>query len=306
MIKRWVTISNPAEIALGPIVIGTVFNVLLHGIMIAQMYSYFNQRRLSRGLSWIKYVVGLLFAAETMNTALMLAYMYTTLILRFGSSEVLRTSTWEFNLFPATAGVIASTVQLFYGWRVQVLIKKRWLTSLIYFFALIGGLSSIVTSVYCNLIPEFAKWSRFAPVVELWVSCAIVADTIITFSLIWFLYSKRTGAASTDHLVNRLITSVLQTGTLTCAIAILDIATGSANTSSGLHFVFNIPLPKLYTNSLLAMLNSGISDTSSAVPDDTTGGQEFTTVYLTHSIPIANDLPVASIPEDQMSKLCYV
>ena len=34
------SMSNPAELAHGPMLIGLVFNVLLYGIMITQLYLY--------------------------------------------------------------------------------------------------------------------------------------------------------------------------------------------------------------------------------------------------------------------------
>ena len=51
----------------------------------------------------------------------------------------------------------------------------------------------------------------------------------------------------------------ISNGLLVSVVAILNLITFLALPSSGLYLVFNFPLAKLYTNSLMSTLNSRIS-----------------------------------------------
>lgn len=289
---------NPAEIAIGPMLLGTVFNICLYGMMVVQTYSYYTQRQ-SGERSWIKFVVGFLFLADTVNSVFMLVYLYSTLIINFGSVDKLTRSTWVFDVEPISSGAIATCVQLFYGWRIQKLIKKEWITCIICIFSVIGGLSAVASSIAAIKVPDYVEWHRFEAAVTLWLGSAIVADITIASSLVWFFRGRKSGVAATDDIVNRLIKSTLQTGMLTSIFACVDLATFLA-IKDGTHLIFNVPLSKLYTNSFMAMLNSRINDGYSSEKAATRGdstvvdGLQLTTVCRVVSTS-ASDLPPASI-----------
>lgn len=74
-------------------------------------------------------------------------------------------------------------------------------------------------------------------------------------ALVYTLRKSRTGFAGTDDIVSRLVRSTIQTGMLTSMFAFIDLILFLASTST-LHLVFNLPLAKLYVNTLLSTLNA--------------------------------------------------
>ncbi|KIP05076.1 hypothetical protein PHLGIDRAFT_120176 [Phlebiopsis gigantea 11061_1 CR5-6] len=69
-------------------------------------------------------------------------------------------------------------------------------------------------------------------------------------------YSKRkTGFSQTDNAVNKLIGMIVTNGLLTASFTILHLTTFLSLTS-GLHMIFNYANVKLYSNAVLASLNS--------------------------------------------------
>ncbi|KAJ7125316.1 hypothetical protein C8R44DRAFT_980505 [Mycena epipterygia] len=89
-----------------------------------------------------------------------------------------------------------------------------------------------------------------------WSISAAVSDAIITISLITSLKRRKTGVKPTDDAINRIIRNALQTGAITVAFNILNVALFVALPSSTLNFVFDFALPKLYSSALVSTLNA--------------------------------------------------
>jgi len=105
----------------------------------------------------------------------------------------------------------------------------------------------------------FVPFSRFEN--EIWLVCltlglSIASDAIITCSLCWFLQKSKTGFERTDGIIDKLLLYAINTGLL-CIIfdAVVLVCAGSMRKNLvyfGLYFIIS----KLYSNSLLAVLNS--------------------------------------------------
>lgn len=91
-------ILTPAEVAHGPMLIGFVFNVLLYGIMIAQVYLYYVTYKKDK--NWMKAYVAVLFFADSLNTVFDFVYMYRSLIVHFGDVAFLGKADWVFATGP--------------------------------------------------------------------------------------------------------------------------------------------------------------------------------------------------------------
>jgi len=245
--------KGPAEIALGPIFIGTAFNIVLYGIMITQVYLYFNTYK--KDHKWLKCLVLFLFLADTINAVLDLVYIYDALIINFNNVEYMAKANWIFGADPAMTGIIASCVQLFYAWRVKVVTNNIWAVMFIAACAITDMLAGIGTSIAVGMIPIFTEAVRFKVIVIIWLVSAAVADVCITVSLTYHLRKNKTGFAVTDDVVNRIIRLIVQTGAVTSVCATVDLIVFLVDTT-GTHLIFNVPLSKLYTNSLMSSLNS--------------------------------------------------
>ncbi|KAK0447637.1 hypothetical protein EV421DRAFT_1889562 [Armillaria borealis] len=250
-------------------IIGLYINIILLGIIATQMYMYLNAYRKDR--LWMKIFVVVLFVANVANTAFLCKFLYTSLILNFD---------------PALTGIIAGMVQLFFAWRVKVLTNNLWLVAIVAVCALAGTGAAIATSFEVGNTPEFVKFQDFKVVVIIWLAAECVSDILISGILVWQL--RKTGFQSTDELVDRIIRLTVQTGLITSICAIIDLALFLSDVSTRVivdisvrsdilpHLIFNFPLSKLYTNTMMSTLNSrrgwDFSDQESTSHTHTTSG----------------------------------
>ncbi|ETW76926.1 hypothetical protein HETIRDRAFT_446619 [Heterobasidion irregulare TC 32-1] len=248
------TTPNFARTIQGPMLLGTFFNLILYGIFLAQTFVYFQTYKRDR--MWIKIVVALLIVVETSNSVLPISYSYDRLVNNFGNMPAAGVSTWLNTMNPMTIGIIATMVQLFYAWRVKVLTGRRWWMIAVIVPSIISCTGATVLSIV-NLVDQssITAVARYRPIVIVWLASSALTDTIISVILVSYLRHRRTGFSSTDDTVNKIIRLTVQTGLLTSLFAILDL-TLYLSLQTAHHVMINLPLAKLYTNSLMSSLNS--------------------------------------------------
>ncbi|ETW75270.1 hypothetical protein HETIRDRAFT_442492 [Heterobasidion irregulare TC 32-1] len=253
--------------AWGALAVGMMLNLILYGFMFMQCYIYLSTFK--KDVFWIKIFVFYLFIADTVDTAFTAAILYDYLISHFGELEYLGRATWVFCTDPAMTGIISCSVQLFFAYRVKRLTGHRWVAIVISFLACASCCGALGSAIAVNWWHEFVQFQKFQEVVIIWLVCAAVADVVITCTLVWYLRGKRTGFVATDDIIDRITRMTIQTGFLTAVFAVVDVILFLAS-SSDTHLLFNLPLSKLYTNSLMSNLNSR-------------AGWEGTSSKLTHS-----------------------
>ncbi|KAI0337921.1 hypothetical protein BDW22DRAFT_1423313 [Trametopsis cervina] len=245
--------SSLEKVIWGPIFIGTTFNVVLYGVMIMQTFLYFTVY--TEDKLRMKIFVMILFLCDSLNCAYDVALVYIPLIRHHGNQRALAFASWLSAADPAMTGIIALFVQLFFAWRIKVLTKSWPLVLLIVFCSVCQWCGGLGSGIAITIVPAYMQFQRFQVVVIIWLVFSALTDTIITITLVWHLQKHKTGFASTDAAITRLMRLTVQTGMVTAICAIVDLICFLA-TPTALHVVFNLPLPKLYTNSLMASLNS--------------------------------------------------
>lgn len=203
----------------------------------------------------MKIMVWVIFIADLLNTAFDWAYLYRSLIISYGKVEVLGEADWIFATDPALTGLIAAAVQLFFAWRIKILTKSWILCGLVGVVALLGGVSGIWTAIEVGKVPTFTDFQNFKVTVILWLAAEVFGDIVITTILVLYLRKHRTGFSGSDLVIDRIIRLTVQTGLITAIVALLDLIFFLAD-PTGTHLLFNFPLCKLYTNSLMSSLNS--------------------------------------------------
>ncbi|KAJ3864410.1 hypothetical protein EV359DRAFT_73063 [Lentinula novae-zelandiae] len=149
---------GPAEVAHGPMLIGTFLALILFGISVTQVF--------------------VVFVADTTHTIFIMAYMYLSLVKHFGDIPYISDSTW---------GIIGGLVQSFYGWRVQILLGNWFVTLIIFVGALANMLMGIATAIGADIVKAFSEFQRFQVVVIIWAVTAMAADLIIMATLVLHL-----------------------------------------------------------------------------------------------------------------------
>ncbi|KAJ3573318.1 hypothetical protein NP233_g2514 [Leucocoprinus birnbaumii] len=222
--------GGPAEAVLGPVLIGLVFNILLSGIMIAQLYIYYTTYKSDR--TWIKVFILVLYLVDTFNAVMNIIFVYDSLITHFGDLPYIGSITWSLATDPVTTGVIAVMVQLFYAWRIHVLIQNWLLVGVVVVLSLASGAASIAETVRVYVVKDYTRFQ----------------EKDIT-------RKNKTGFKNSDTLIDRLIRVTAQTGLITAIVSVVNIALVLSDPTAS-YLIVNTPLCKLYSNSLMSSLNS--------------------------------------------------
>ncbi|KAI0049313.1 hypothetical protein FA95DRAFT_890094 [Auriscalpium vulgare] len=234
----------------GALVVGMMLNLILYGFMFVQCFVYLTTYK--RDAIWIKVFVAFLFLADSVDAGFTAATLYDYLVTHF---DYLQTATWLFDTDPALTGIISCSVQLFFAYRVKRLTGYSWIAVIISLLAVGSLCGALGSAIAVNWWHEFVQFQHFKVVVVIWLVCAAVADIMITFVLVFYLKKKRTGFVATDDIINKIVRLTVQTGLLTALVATIDVILFLASTSPT-HLLFNLPLSKLYTNSLMSNLNA--------------------------------------------------
>jgi len=119
-----------------------------------------------------------------------------------------------------------------------------------------GDLKIIAGTVVSFTTITFERFEKFWWIVCCAVGLNIVSDLCVTTSLCWFLQRSKTGFTMTDSVIDKLLLYMINAGVLTVVyntFVLVCIATMRSNLVyvGGLFLV-----SKLYTSSLLAVVNS--------------------------------------------------
>ncbi|KAJ1030395.1 hypothetical protein NDA16_001304 [Ustilago loliicola] len=244
------------DLSLGCMYIGVMLNTWLYGFSIVQAYIYYVNFKGDK--PFMRYFVLFIVVADTINSVFDQVFMYQYLVSNFGNLDYATKSNEIFTPDPIRTGIIAFSTQLFFAWRVYKLMHSKIMPALISASALVSLLGAIGTTIGVVMVHYFKEFHKFNVVVILWLGFAVITDVLITGSLVFTLNKSRTGFAATDDVITKLIRMTLQTGAITTLFAIIDLIVFLVSTTT-LHLVFNLPLSKIYVNSLLSTLNARVT-----------------------------------------------
>ncbi|KAH9850852.1 hypothetical protein C2E23DRAFT_262746 [Lenzites betulinus] len=221
---------------LGAILLGAVFGFMLYGLMAHQAYRYY----------------------QTFHTVLWIIVCYEYLIVNFANVANVAKMHWYMKtVFPATA-LTMLLCQLFYAHRIYQ-VGPHWRYKLIAGIAvlfMIMHLSwAMVATVKIYLAKDINQFSSSTWLVSIAYGHAVVADVIFAGALVSALRTSHTGFKRTDSVLDTLIKYTVTTGVLTTFFEILVFIFGLVYPDNYIYAAITIPGVKLYSNSMLAMLN---------------------------------------------------
>ncbi|KAG8738991.1 hypothetical protein FRC10_006276 [Ceratobasidium sp. 414] len=208
-----------------------------------------------RDHKWIKILVAWLFVIDTFNTIFDVGLIWRYTITLFGDTEAIVHSSWWFNVEPVMTTMISSTTQSFFAWRIARLTGHNWLGYLIGCSAFIQLAAGLGSTIGASIVRDFNRFQELKAAVITWLGLSAITDVVITCILSWYLHTHRTGFSKTDDIITRLVRLTVQTGFITTVWAATDLVL-YLGLENNLHLFFQLPLCKLYTNSLMSTLNS--------------------------------------------------
>ncbi|KAF8157414.1 hypothetical protein K438DRAFT_1986533 [Mycena galopus ATCC 62051] len=255
----------------GPMLIGVLLNTMLYGAMAVQVHTashespphnpiatqaflYYGRYRNDR--PWFRYLVLYLVIIETANWVCDVGIIYEPLILRYGQPRALVMSPILLRTDAVLTVLVSTPVQLFIAWRVRVVTRAYILPTMIFILAMVSFGGGIATTTIVTLHPDFASFGHFRAEVITWLVSSTACDVVLTASLVYSLWTRKTNMISTDSYINKIIRLSVQTGFITAAAALLDMVLYLTLPNSSVNFIFDFALSKLYTNALISTLNA--------------------------------------------------
>lgn len=243
----------------GPMLLGHLLNYALMGVLAVQVYIY--ALSFPRDFWPIKTIVYLVLITDIIQTCFASHYAWYVLAAGWGDPRVLNFTPWSLSTIPPLAGFIALIVQQFLCWRIWTLARKRRL-----FIPLVGLISITSVGSCCvafytgglsGSLRNVAEADLLdAPVVG-WLSTSMTCDILITITLVIQLSARKNkGFGSLDDVVHRAIRMAIETGAITSISVIVELILYLQSNLTSWYFLLGMIVGKLYSNSLMANLNS--------------------------------------------------
>ncbi|KAI0326383.1 hypothetical protein GY45DRAFT_1373999 [Cubamyces sp. BRFM 1775] len=245
--------SNVAQLT-GPQLLGQFINWGLMGALSVQIYLYhvmFPKDPISlRG-----FVYGL-FVFEWIQTGLITENAFNVFVYNFGDvPNVLKFHNSWFSV-PVMCGVVSVSVQFFYARRIFVLSGSYIIAGVICLLALTQGSAAIASGVLLKNIHTAADQKATTPAIATWLGGSALVDIVIAVTMTILLLKTKTGFRRSDSLVNKLVRLVIESGTITASVAIVDVVMFAALPQTLYHECPALALAKLYANMMVTSLNN--------------------------------------------------
>ncbi|KAF4613882.1 hypothetical protein D9613_007530 [Agrocybe pediades] len=245
----------------GPLVLGYFLHWGLFGALSVQIGIY--HLAFPKDATWLKVLVYTVYAAETAQTIMLTAQGFQTFASGFGDIRaILRVYLLWFSI-PILGSSVTLVAQVFYGYRIMVLSKSKILAGVIYSLAIVQWAGGIATGVIARQKPDLSDFLFRDTYITLGFlnGGAALCDVIIAASMTYYL-SKGSRASqwkATQRVLSKLIRLVIETGTITAAIAIINLIVSVLPGKPTYYQTCSAVLGKLYSNTMMAVINSRIT-----------------------------------------------
>ncbi|KAF7348633.1 hypothetical protein MVEN_01381300 [Mycena venus] len=265
---------NP-DVTIGAFQIGVLVSYVLFGVMTTQMYIYYT--RFPDDSLKLKVLVAFVWQeisdlttsahlSASVNRVCELVHalcightLYVWTISDYGHPERLITVTPKsFDMSLLSAGSMVACVQGFFAFRIYRFSRKIIIPIIILimtFLRLVGTIVLFATAWKMRSMDGYiAQWRWLATCI--WSVTAAI-DLTITTTLVFLLHRERDNVhRRTAATVDKLILWTLETGFLTSMGEIIELACFIAMNNNFIWLALYAVAPRLFSNSLLASLNS--------------------------------------------------
>ncbi|KAF8895504.1 hypothetical protein BD779DRAFT_733690 [Infundibulicybe gibba] len=249
-------VPHNIQALLGPHLIGNLVGYLLYGILASQLFVY--HHRFPNDFMWMKSLVWALFLLDTALTVFGSVAVWDSVIKGWGDVGTLDPVNWPLGVIPFILASIASSIHVFYSWRIWKLRKSILLPAVIVLVSASTLVTGSICGFYGRTLPLSEITVKLKPYVISWLGGSALVDLTITATMVTTLFQASASASfgPTVSGISRLITLTVETGMTTAIGASMEMILFLAFPTTNMHFVVYFFLSKLYTNSLLATLNA--------------------------------------------------
>ncbi|KAG7093176.1 hypothetical protein E1B28_006865 [Marasmius oreades] len=245
---------NIADIT-GPLLLGYLFNYGLFGVLSVQVYTYHNYFPTD---GWkTKLLVYGIYIIEAVQSAMITSDAFDNFAYGFGQVSALDSINLIWFDVCILDGAVAFCVQVYFAYRIHLLSKSKILTSTILFMALVQFSGAVGTGILAQLVGVFSLVRERCFVAAcFWLGGSAACDILIATSMIWALSRYKSKFQESEDFVRRLIRLTMETGSVTALVAFIDLVLYLSLPNDSYHITPALILAKLYSNSLMVVLNS--------------------------------------------------
>jgi len=247
---------NVGELTI-PLFIGTLMNWTLLGALAVQFYIYFIA--FPKDATRFKLLIVLVFIAEIMQTVSDTRNTIRVFGAGYGNFGMLDEVGWSWFSVPVIGAIIACAGQIFFAWRIWIISRSLVIPIVIAVVTTFQLGAGLWTGVEINRAGRFSalQYDYFKQPVA-WLSATAACDLIIVASTCYYLLKSRDRGfkRSTDRMVSRIIKVTVETGMLCCLFALADLSLYVKYRGNNYHLAVCIELSKVYSNSIMIILNS--------------------------------------------------
>ncbi|OBZ73413.1 hypothetical protein A0H81_07271 [Grifola frondosa] len=238
----------------GPQMLGFLLNWGLQGVLSNQVYLYHIN---FPNDSWkLKALVYGIFVFEWAQTILITTTAFEAFVYGWGNIESLTVFHTTWLSVPIMCGIVAAVVQIFYARRILILSQSRVLAGVVVVLALVQGSAALAGGIMLKRLTSASEQSTTTPAIATWLGGSALVDIVIAVTMTILLLRTKSGLMQSDNLVNRLVRLVIESGTLTASVALVDVILFSAIPNQLYHECPALILAKLYANTMVTSLNN--------------------------------------------------
>ncbi|TCD63226.1 hypothetical protein EIP91_005811 [Steccherinum ochraceum] len=241
----------------GPLLLASLFNWGLFGILIVQAYIYYIAFPLDNYK--LKGVVAVTFILEMIQVILSTHDAFRVSASGWGNPVELDSIGLNWLSIPILSGIISCVCRLFYGWRIYALSGELHMPFIVAFLAVGQAIAAIYDGVLTLKVGHISFLRQHAFTTTLiWAFSSLACDVAVTGSMFYYLWRAKqlSSRKQTASLLTRLINLTVETGVIYTTATILDCVLFIAYPDNTIYIVPLTITSKLYTNCLIAVLNS--------------------------------------------------
>ncbi|KAK0212241.1 hypothetical protein DFS33DRAFT_1482176 [Desarmillaria ectypa] len=248
----------PIERLSGPLIVAYLLHWGLFGTLSVQLYLYY--LAFPKDRRFTKYLVYGIYVVEFVQTMLVTHDAFATFGYGFGDIEALTGMYFNWLAVPIMSAAVACVGQVFYAYRIFILSKSRIVPIFVTCVSLTSSVAAIITGVYCFQAGNVTKLNnrRMSIAVGIWCGASALCDIIIAICMAFYLMRSTTSFRQTRILVTKLIRLTIETGSVTAAVALLNLILFFAFSHQTFYGTTSLNIPKLYSNTVYMVLNSRI------------------------------------------------
>jgi len=285
--------------AIGPLFIGFIVSAALYGVLCAQACLYF--KRHSQDSTRLKSIITILLILETLDIILVTHGIFVCAISEHGTFLCFHHPPRTIVVQILPTALIVAIVQYVWVMRIRTLSHSKRKNQLVVsmLFLIFTGMGMSITLM--GLASKSPKWGVIQG--ELWPVVASFAlrafnDLSLTGFLCYYLQHSKTGILKTDSMIQKMIGYGLRAGLFNSMGSIATMASLIVIPRRLVYMGIYLSFARVYTNSLLAMLNWRRSGQTSelAHPEVLEGDVELSTVQY-WGLPMSSRARPLTIPE---------